>query len=229
MPTISRTLTSGVRYVCLAAATIWLWLPAAFAQEPAIQQPIGWGLPVFAGRQVSYVEPVEARHVAVKQNAPDSPPIHHDSSHGLRPMSELFVDAALPTGAVPEQPADERHAPNVYGRQLTEARPWNSYEFNWAASGMLHKPLYFEDVNLERYGNSACPFIQPISSGVRFFATVPMLPYKMTLEPPRECIYTLGYCRPGSQAPNLFYHPPLNVKAAIVEAAACTATVFLYH
>ena len=66
---------------------------------------------------------------------------------------------------------------------------------------LCHKPLYFEDVQLERYGHMAGPWVQPFVSCADFFLRIPILPYEMGLEPPNECIYALGYYRPGSCAP----------------------------
>lgn len=92
--------------------------------------------------------------------------------------------------------------------------------YAWTASGLCHKPLYFEDVQLERYGHMAGPWVQPFASGANFFLTFPILPYKMGLELPNECVYTLGYYRPGDCAPYLFDPLPLSVRAALFEAGA---------
>jgi hypothetical protein len=61
--------------------------------------------------------------------------------------------------------------------------------------------------------------LQPAISAARFAAELSVLPYQMTLHRPRECIYLLGYCRPGSKAPNLAYVPPLRLDAAAVDHA----------
>ena len=100
--------------------------------------------------------------------------------------------------------------------------------YTWTASGLCHKPLYFEDVQLERYGHMAGPWLQPFASGAHFFLTIPMLPYKMGLEPPNECIYALGYYRPGDCAPYMIDPLPLSVRAALFEAAGWVAGVAMY-
>lgn len=146
----------------------------------------------------------------------------------LRPISEVVIDTSLPGGgAMPTDGANDRHATADVGPEWIDTRPWMTYEFAWAASGLAHRPSYLEDLNLERYGNSACPVFQPVISGARFFASVPLIPYQMVVHRPRECIYMLGYCRPGSPAPNLGYRPPLRLDAAAVEAAAITGAVFI--
>ncbi len=43
-----------------------------------------------------------------------------------------------------------------------------------------HAPLLFEDIPLERYGESANPCFQPVVSLSKFMGTVPRLPFKIT-------------------------------------------------
>jgi hypothetical protein len=100
--------------------------------------------------------------------------------------------------------------------------------FTWKASGTCHKPLYFEDVELERYGHSWNPIVEPFVSAGHFFVSVPLLPYNMGLRPPNECVYTLGYYRPGNCAPYMFEPFPLSVRAAAAEAAGITAFAFWF-
>lgn len=101
-----------------------------------------------------------------------------------------------------------------------QPRHWAATTFEWKASNLCHKPLYFEDIHLERYGHEAGPFGQPLISGAHFFATLPILPYKMGLRTPNECVYALGYYRPGNCAPYLIDPIPFTLRAAIFEAGA---------
>jgi hypothetical protein len=101
-------------------------------------------------------------------------------------------------------------------------RAWASTTYLWKASGLCHKPLYFEQVQLERYGHDWGPVLQPIVSGAHFFGTFPILPYKMGLETPQECVYSLGYYRPGSCAPYMIEPLGFTWRAAAFEAAAWT-------
>ncbi len=108
-----------------------------------------------------------------------------------------------------------------------EPRQWAQTTFMWQASGLCHKPAYFEDVHLERYGHSWGPYVQPVMSGAHFFLNVPILPYKMGLNPPNECMYTLGYYRPGSCAPYMLDPLPLSVRAGLVQAGAVVGMGYL--
>jgi hypothetical protein len=105
------------------------------------------------------------------------------------------------------------------GEQFT-ARLWESTTYTWRASALCHKPLYFEQVHLERYGHSWGPYVDPVISAAHFFGSIPLLPYKMGLEPPHECIYTLGYYRPGNCAPYLLDPIPISPRGALFQAGA---------
>jgi hypothetical protein len=96
----------------------------------------------------------------------------------------------------------------------------------WKAAGNCHKPLYFEDWNLERYGHSHGP-LDPVFSAAHFFVTLPVLPYKMGVELPWECVYPLGYYRPGNCAPWTVPAPPISCRGFAVEAATVTGLLFL--
>lgn len=106
-------------------------------------------------------------------------------------------------------------------------RNWVPSTFAWTASGLCHKPLYFEDVQLERYGHTAGPILQPFASGVHFFGNVFLLPYHAGINPPNECQYVLGYYRPGSCAPWVLPPFPLSVRGAAVQTGVIVGGVFL--
>jgi hypothetical protein len=103
-------------------------------------------------------------------------------------------------------------------------RCWEQTTYMWKASAMCHKPLYFEDEQLERYGHSFSPCIQPFVSGAHFFTHVPVLPYCMGVEPPNECIYALGHYRPGDCAPYMCNPIPISPRGALFEAGAVVGT-----
>ena len=106
-------------------------------------------------------------------------------------------------------------------------RQFASTMFTWKAAGYFHKPLYFEDWNLERYGHSHGRLLDPFVSAAHFFVTLPVLPYKMGVELPWECVYPLGYYRPGSCAPWTCPAVPISARGFAVEAATITGLVFL--
>jgi hypothetical protein len=105
---------------------------------------------------------------------------------------------------------------------------WPEITYTWKASTLCHKPLYFEQVQLERYGHSWPRCLQPVMSGAHFFSSVAILPYKMGLETPNECIYALGHYRPGSCAPYYIEALPFTWRAAAFQTGAVTGIHFAF-
>jgi hypothetical protein len=106
-------------------------------------------------------------------------------------------------------------------------RNWQLTTFTWKASGLCHKPLYFEQEQLERYGHSAGPIREPLVSAAHFFVDLCLLPYSMGVHPPNECIYALGHYRVGSCAPWLVPAFPLSLRGAACQAGFVAAFVTL--
>jgi hypothetical protein len=107
-------------------------------------------------------------------------------------------------------------------------RNFAATDFTWKASALCHKPLYFEDVQLERYGHTYGPVVQPCLSMVKFYSSVILLPYKMGVEPPLECVYVLGYYRPGSCAPRTIGPIPISLRGTLVQLGVSTGLTYLF-
>jgi len=108
-----------------------------------------------------------------------------------------------------------------------EPRRFACTTFTWKAAGYCHKPLYFEDWQLERYGHSHGGLADPFLSAAHFFVTLPVLPYKVGVELPWECVYPLGYYRPGSCSPWMVPAVPISPRGFAVEAATITGFLFV--
>jgi hypothetical protein len=106
-------------------------------------------------------------------------------------------------------------------------RSWTPITMTWKASNLCHKPLYFEEVNLERYGHTAGPVLQPVVSSAHFFANIAVLPYKMGVHTPCECQYALGYYRPGDCAPWIIPPVPISLRGGLSQAAVMTGMFWL--
>jgi hypothetical protein len=106
-------------------------------------------------------------------------------------------------------------------------RDYTLITYTWKASGLCHKPLYFEERALERYGHSTGPISQPVLSGAHFFTSFFALPYMMGMNPPHECMYALGYYRPGSCAPYQVPPIPLSARGALLQAGTVVGLVYL--
>lgn len=104
------------------------------------------------------------------------------------------------------------------GHDVYAARGFVPSAIQWKASGLCHKPLYFEEVQLERYGHELGPVLQPLVSTAHFFGNIAVLPYKMGIHPPHECQYALGYYRPGDCAPYMVPPIPFSLRGAAAQA-----------
>lgn len=100
-------------------------------------------------------------------------------------------------------------------------------DYQFFATDLKHKPLYFEDVALERYGQQWPCGIQPFVSIAKFGVQGIGLPYQMAIDPVWRDIYPLGYYRPGDNAPELIPQIPFNLKAAAAAGGVYTGLIFL--
>lgn len=172
------------------------------------------------------LSPEFADDTIVKEQVPVGK-LERDSCYVSGPITNATVNIAPPEGKLPEDVAlrclDELTSnsdPRMVGG-------WAAFEEHWAATGFYHRPLYFEEINAERYGYTLGYSIQPFVSAGRFLATIPALPYLMVANPPCECVYSLGYYRPGSCAPRQCHRPAWCVGAGVVEAAVVVGLVAL--
>ncbi|WP_437188428.1 hypothetical protein SH668x_001874 [Planctomicrobium sp. SH668] len=106
-------------------------------------------------------------------------------------------------------------------------RQFSMIDYQWMPTNLKHKPLYFEDVALERYGQQYPCGIQPFVSIGRFAVQGFGLPYQMAIDPVWRDIYPLGYYRPGDKAPELENQVPINLQAAAVTGGVYTGLIFL--
>lgn len=109
----------------------------------------------------------------------------------------------------------------------TESRFHRDVAFHWQPTDFFHMPAYFDDVPLERYGQSRWPCLQPAVSGAKFLLQVPAVPYKIGVNRPHECITTLGHRPPGDCVPCIRQRLPKELDAAFLQGAAATGLVFL--
>lgn len=142
-------------------------------------------------------------------------------------VADMSTDISLPPGVLPENVAANRVIPSPENEDRRIMGQWAKTAQHWLASNLQYEPLYFEEVNLERYGYTRCRSLQPLISAARFFATIPALPYKMVLQRPCHPRYALGHYRPGSCAPWYWQRLPIQANAGLVEAGVMVGLVFL--
>jgi hypothetical protein len=124
-------------------------------------------------------------------------PTAEDLDRWFTPLNKLGIQSQPEQGDFPRDYSGKLFAIESKPRR----KDWPEREFNWEAPEVWHQPFYFEDVPLERYGQSLCPERQAWLSGLKFYMTFPLLPIKLWADPPFSKVATFGYYRVGSDNP----------------------------
>jgi hypothetical protein len=103
--------------------------------------------------------------------------------------------------------------------EVYAGRKWPMQSTATVPNIVCYRPLYFEDLNSERYGWDACLF-QPFLSTGKFYLDTLMLPYNMGVLSPCDCECNTGYYLPGTPVPYMCYVPPLSWKGILYQSAA---------
>lgn len=180
--------------------------------------------------QQAKFQPFPGEQEAVREEAEFDASIARNPCAAMpaKPYNEFGIGIAMPEG---EFPVDEAAACweslNQSAGPLVGMRFWGTTAFAWDATCLCYRPLYFEQVNLERYGYGCCECLQPACSAAHFFGTIPMLPYCMANDCPCYCNYSLGHYRPGDCVPRRRCRPPVNLRSMLAEGGIWTGMVFL--
>lgn len=142
------------------------------------------------------------------------------AAKSLRLRPENRIASVWSDGGVPPQAAG---AP---------AQRFGPSAFAWAAPAVYHRPLLFEQPNLERYGHHHAigkhDVLTPsLVSAAHFFGASPAIPYWMGAYGACEHRYTLGSYRPGSCNPHQLVLPRASLRGVAAQAAATTGMAYL--
>jgi hypothetical protein len=151
-----------------------------------------------------------------------------DCETAYNKLKQNTIDKLSIDISVPGQPGADMPFECTLGDDLFDPRCWKLTTYTWKASALCHKPIYFEDVALERYGHSHGPVCEYFASAAHFFGDVALLPYHMGIKTPCECEYTLGYYRPGSCAPYILDPFPVSLRGAAFGAVGYCGVVALF-
>lgn len=198
------------------------------AQEPPLPPPVLPGLVTQA--QAAEAVPEFSAAVAEREPANVVPAPRAERSplqveEEFKPIGQLGLATHPVAGDVPENVAAARFSREgeaFHGAGYS--RPGWMMQYCWEAPALCHRPLLFEEVNLERHGYET-PWLQPVISGAHFFVRVPVLPYLMVSQDYLGCTYTLGHYRPGSCAPYLWYYPQFSAAGLTLEGAVVTGLI----
>lgn len=180
--------------------------------------------PLSGGEQRS-TEPTGGQPVEVGQrNEPRS------SGVAIRSLQTVNLFDATSAKTEDGKPlATPQSVVSTNGRRVEEQfvpLPWNVTHPPRNSFSFRHQPLYFEDPNLERCGESyGC--LTEVVSIAHFAGRIPLLPYMMASDNPHKTVSALKDCPTGcSFGPNA-YLPRPTVKAVAAEAAAVTGFIFV--
>jgi HEAT repeat protein len=161
--------------------------------------------------ELDIAPPITEIALSVDAENPTTPDDEFDPDEGLKRIGVVRASIRiLGNEPLPPNYAAAKTAaagpPQFQGIGFT--RGFATIGFGWDAPAVCFRPLYFEDINLERYGIHF-GFLEIAVSTGSFAKNVLLLPYKLIVQPGYESIYTLGYERPSNCIPLHCYHTPL--------------------
>ncbi len=156
----------------------------------------------------------------------------------IKPLQDISLDITPPALFTEQQ--QPMPLPHNEGAQalpmLAQEQPFvrddlviAGYEWHPSVEGLefCYQPLYFEEVNLERYGRSF-GIVQPAVSAAMFVGRVPLLPYMTFARPARKCTMHPHWSLPGYKIPQWEKQPILpSVTGSAVEVAALYGIILL--
>jgi hypothetical protein len=108
-----------------------------------------------------------------------------------------------------------------------QRRKFNEMMATVQASYVVHQPLYFQQINHERYGWELGVF-QPVVSTAQFYGDVLLFPYKFAANPPWHCDANLGYALPGDPEPLRFLTTPFSWRGVIGQTGTMIGGVAVF-
>jgi hypothetical protein len=148
-----------------------------------------------------------------------------ETGRDIRPLRETTIRLAPPLETPRNVAADVFNPEGAPPRAAPVA--WFQPVGYGHVADVPYQPLYFEEVNLERYGYY-CRCVQPLVSAAHFYGTVPLLPYKMASEPPCELRSSLEYPPAATAAAPVPLWKPLSLKGVFAETAVVAGVILLF-
>ena len=103
---------------------------------------------------------------------------------------------------------------------------WLTSMAGWTAPEFYTRPIYFEQINFERYETSAPAWTRPAISYAQFLGTIPVLPYKVGANEPTSRMYTVGHYPYDQVTPAHSNWGKLSKKGMLLQGAATTGLIF---
>ena len=145
--------------------------------------------------KVKPIVPARKNESEVKKGKLDVAQMIHSPTDHVQVFSQLNIDRSFLSEAMPA-PAVRSYQADTQG-----GFDWTPSGYCWQSPAFCFSPLYFEQPNLERYGQGKGPILDPALSAGYFFGQVTVLPIRALWQPPWSKSCTLGHHRPGDCAP----------------------------
>lgn len=141
-----------------------------------------------------------------------------------RRVGDVQVDIRPPKGELPTDLAAAALSRDARAELAKGPCGREEMVVGWTPWTLCYRPLYLEDIPLERYGSSAgC--LQPGLSAAKFFFGVGLLPYKTFAQKPRACVCSNGFSRCGDPMPPGYKDCRIHLDGAVFEAGVLTGIV----
>jgi hypothetical protein len=193
--------------------------PAPIAPQPAVRVPAG----------AIQMDP-EPEMITTPDSIPRSPfkpgGDEGEQDRIARQVTEVPIDIRPTEGVLPDDLAAAKFGDEPSIDQTCPGDEPGDIFCSYTPWTICYRPLYFEDIKLERYGENV-GLLQTGLSGTRFFTTIAALPYKMTVHPPRTCQCSNGFSRCGDCPLPGYGKRELRIDASLIEAAAVAGVVYI--
>jgi hypothetical protein len=190
--------------------------PAASLQRARFQQSLGAGGGLYGeegmGEYQIQLEPPGLERIGRMDTEPELRERIRQETKTRNPMERVTF---------PDEPILSRDT--YYGRGAA----WPHTTMLVAPSYVCYGNLYFQQLNMERYGWDL-GILSPLFSAADFYFDVITLPYHVATAPWRCYESSAGYCLPGDPVPLLLYPPELSVTGTIGESAALLAVLAIF-
>ena len=189
----------------------------------------------FASSQQSENDPgvsVENLSDAADENGSTTEESSTPIASGRRPLTAIRLADSIvqldESGKPLAKPEDgnPQQATSVPGEHHYVPAPWHRSHASRNTYPIRYQPLYFEDPNMERCGETGgC--LTEVKSIAHFAGRIPLLPYMMASDSPHKCVRALPDCPTCQQFGPDAYLPKPTVKAIAVQAAATVGAIYV--
>lgn len=214
-------LRSAATSLCLLCAGL------VSAQEPVRPpSPLPAETKPLAQKPVQPPTTDQKNQLAVEEEGRFTPP-NRDQLYQVDSESTLAERIRQLRKSLSKTPLDFPDEDSMRIKTTLERRHFPESKAVEAASYVVYNPLYFQQINTERYGWELGVF-QPLVGTAQFYGDVLLFPYKVAVNPPWACEANAGYALPGDAEPLRFLTPPFSWRGVAGEVGAAVGGAAIF-